>query len=121
MPESPHRASPAADAARVRASSAAPTPSSRRIELTFRKPWCALYARIRPTLVIAERGQPTQWGLGTWQVPADETVVIGMYLFNRVWRFGQAELVLEPGDAPSVEYRAPWLPFGRGRIRVIAP
>ena len=90
---------------------------SRRIELTLRKPWFALYVGVRPTLVIAGRGQPTQWGPGTWQVPADETVVLGVYLFNRVWRFGQAEFALEPDDAPTLDYRAPVLPFLKGRIR----
>ncbi|MGZ0711957.1 hypothetical protein ACWPKO_26830 (plasmid) [Coraliomargarita sp. W4R53] len=90
---------------------------TRRIELMMRKPWFALYAGVRPTLVIAGRGQPVQWGLGTWQVPADETVELGVFLFNRVWRFGQADFSLKPGHAPSIEYRAPALPFLRGRIR----
>ncbi len=95
-----------------------PSTESRRIELTLRRPWFALYARIRPTLVVGGRGQPTQWGHGTWQVPADEPVALAVYLFNRVWRFGQAEVTLAPGDAPSLVYRAPALPFGPGRIRV---
>lgn len=89
---------------------------TRRIEFTLQKPWFALYAGIRPTLVIAGRGQPVQWGLGTWQVPAGETVVLGVYLFNRVWRFGQAEFALEPHDPPALVYRAPALPFARGRL-----
>ena len=89
----------------------------RRIELTLRKPWYALYGGIRPTLVIGERGQPAQWGIGTWQVPADARVVVGVFLFNRVWRFGQAEFDLEPHHPPALVYRAPALPFVRGRIR----
>jgi len=93
---------------------------TRRIELTLHKPWFALYARIKPTLVLEGRGQPAQWGPGTWQVPADETVLIGVFLFNRMWRFGQAEFALEPDDAPSLLYRAPALPFLRGRIHVNA-
>lgn len=88
----------------------------RRIELTLRKPRFALYAGIRPTLVIRGLGQPTQWGHGTWQVPADQDVTLGVYLFNRVWRFGRAEIVLEPGRITAITYRAPALPFGRGRI-----
>ncbi|KAF2413393.1 hypothetical protein B1729_10085 [Microbacterium sp. B35-04] len=92
--------------------------ATRRIELTLHKPWFALYARIRPTLVIAGRGQPAQWGLGTWQVPADQTVVVGVFLFNRMWRFGQAEFALEPGHPPALLYKAPALPFLRGRIAV---
>ncbi len=91
-------------------------PSSRRIELTLRRPWFRLYAGIRPTLVIRGHGQPTQWGHGTWQVPADESVTLGVFLFNRVWRFGQAEIAIEPGITATISYRAPVLPFGRGRI-----
>ncbi|MGB3375183.1 MAG: hypothetical protein WBA87_08600 [Microbacterium sp.] len=89
---------------------------SRRIELTLRKPWFTLYAGIRPTLVIGGRGQPTQWGTGTWQVPAGETVTLGIFLFNRMWRFGEAEIEIEAGRTPAITYRAPVLPFGRGRI-----
>lgn len=95
--------------------------TTRRIELTLRRPRLALYARIKPTLVIGGRGQPTQWGQGTWQVPADRTVVIGVYLFNRLWRFGQAEFTLAPEDGSALEYRAPMLPFVRGRLRHRAP
>lgn len=94
----------------------ADTKSTRRIELTLRKPWLRLYAGIRPTLVIGGRGQPTQWGTGTWQVPAGETVTLGVYLFNRMWRFGEAEIEIEAVRTPAITYRAPVLPFGRGRI-----
>lgn len=90
--------------------------SPRRIELTMHKPWFALYAGIRPTLVIDGRGQPTQWGIGTWQVPAGDEAVLGVFLFNRMWRFGQAEHTLAPDDI-ALEYRAPALPFLPGRIR----
>lgn len=95
-------------------------PASRRIELTLHKPWFSLFAGIRPTLVIAGRGHPAQWGNGTWQVPAGETVVVGVFLFNRVWRFGQAEFALEPGHPPALVYRAPMLPFLRGRLHTSA-
>ncbi|GAA3762255.1 hypothetical protein GCM10022240_13570 [Microbacterium kribbense] len=92
--------------------------TTRRIELTLHKPWFALYAGFKPTLVIEGRGQPTQWGLGTWQVPADRPAVIGLFLFNRLWRFGRAEFAIQPQHAPALVYRAPVLPFGRGRIRL---
>jgi hypothetical protein len=91
---------------------------TRRIQLTLHKPWFALYGGVKPTLVIGGRGQPVQWGLGTWQVPSDQTAVIGVFLFNRLWRFGEAEFELEPDHAPSLLYRAPTLPFLRGRIRL---
>lgn len=51
---------------------------------------------------------------------ADETVVVGVFLFNRVWRFGRAEFALEPHDPPAIVYRAPALPFLPGRIRTNA-
>ncbi|MGM7667973.1 hypothetical protein [Microbacterium sp. A93] len=92
--------------------------ATRRIELTLHKPWFALYAGVRPTLVIEGRGQPVQWGLGTWQVPSDQTVKLGVFLFNRLWRFGQAEFALEPRHAPAIKYRAPMLPFLRGRLGI---
>lgn len=91
---------------------------SRRVELRLTRPWFALYFGVRPTIVIEGRGQPVQWGVGTWQLPADRAATIGVFLFNRLWRFGQAELVLAPTDAPVIAYRAPALPFGRGRMRV---
>lgn len=94
--------------------------ATRRIELSLRKPWFALYWGIKPTLVIGGRGQPAQWGVGTWQVPADRTVVVGVFLFNRMWRFGAAEFALEPQHPPALVYRAPALPFLRGRIRTTA-
>ncbi len=95
-------------------SSAAET---RRVELTLHRPWFALYVGIRPTLVIGGRGQPTQWGRGTWQVAADSPAEISVFLFTRVWKFGQASVTLEPSDAPVLEYRAPALPFRPGRFR----
>ncbi|WP_404433666.1 hypothetical protein LG299_03920 [Microbacterium lacus] len=95
-------------------SSAGPT---RRIELTMRRPWFALYFGVRPTLVISGRGQPTQWGRGTWQVAADTPAEISVFLFNRLWKFGQATIRLKPDDPPVLEYRAPALPFRTGRFR----
>lgn len=95
------------------------TAQPRRIQITMRKPWFALYWFVKPTLVISGRGQPVQWGVGTWQVPADEPVRLAVYLFNRLWRFGQAEIAVDP-DAETVEYHAPALPFLRGRTRQAA-
>jgi hypothetical protein len=37
-----------------------------------------------------------------------------------MWRFGRAEFALEPDHPPALEYRAPELPFLRGRIRTNA-
>jgi hypothetical protein len=76
-----------------------------------------MYWRVRPTVVIAGLGQPAQWGVGTWQLPADHAVTIGVYLFNRMWRFGAAEIELEPQHPPVLDYRAPAFPFLAGAIR----
>lgn len=91
--------------------------ATRRIQLTLTKPWFALYAGIRPTVVIEGRGHPAQWGVGTWQLPADREAVVGVFLFNRVWRFGEAEFALGAEHPPALVYRAPALPFLRGRMR----
>ncbi|WP_309102920.1 hypothetical protein [Microbacterium sp.] len=92
--------------------------ATRRIEITMTKPRFALYAGVRPTLVIEGRGQPVQWGVGTWQVPSGSTTVVGVFLFNRMWRFGQAEFTLAPDHAPALEYHAPVLPLFPGRMRL---
>lgn len=94
------------------------TGATRRIDLRLQRPRLALYAGLRPTLVIGGRGQPAQWGEGTWQVPAGESVVIGVYLFTRLWYFGRAEFSLEPEHPAALVYRAPFLPCGRGRLGI---
>lgn len=84
-----------------------------RIELLLEKPPVGWYPK--PTVVIEGRGQPAQWGRGTWQVEAGSTV--GVFLFNRLWRFGSAEATLSDEVPAILRYRAPLLPFGRGRLR----
>jgi hypothetical protein len=86
-----------------------------RIELTLSKPPLGLYPK--PTVVVGGRGQPAQWGTGTWQV--EQGATIGVYLFNRLWRFGQASLVVD-GTASVLRYRAPWLPVGPVRLVPVA-
>lgn len=97
------------------------TGATRRIDLRLHKPRLALYAGLRPTLVVAGRGQPVQWGAGTWQVPAGESVAIGVYLYTRLWYFGRAEFILQPEHTGALVYRAPVLPFGRGRLALTPP
>ncbi len=97
-----------------------PHPATRRIDLVLSRPWFALYAGIRPTVVVGGRGQPAQWGRGTWQVPADSTERIGVFLFTRAWRFGAAELPVDPAVDAPIEYRAPALPWARGRMRQLS-
>jgi len=71
----------------------------------------------KPTVVIAGRGQPAQWGEGTWQVDANGSTELRVFLFNRVWRFGEASMTISPETPDRLVYSAPLLPFGRGRLR----
>lgn len=85
-----------------------------RLEFTLRKPWVGWYPK--PTIIFNGRGQPAQWGTGTWQVSADGPTEVTVFLYNRLWRFGRAEITLEPGAPVALEYSAPWLPVGPGRL-----
>ena len=87
---------------------------SRRLELTLHKPWLGWFPK--PTVIFDGRGQPAQWGTGTWQVPSDEPTEVTVFLFNRLWKFGQASVVIAPGDDAPLHYRAPVLFFGPGRL-----
>lgn len=87
----------------------------RRLELTLKKPLLSVYGRLKPTVVIGGRGYPGQWGTGTWQIPADQPTLLSIYLFNRLWRFGQAEYRLAPDEPAALEYTPHAL--SRGRIR----
>jgi len=92
---------------------------TRRFELTLRKPWFGWVPK--PTVVLNGRGNPAQWGTGTWMVATRGTTTVGIFLFNRLWRFGEAEITLNETGSSAVTYSAPWLPFLRGRLRVTAP
>lgn len=63
-------------------------------------------------------GHPAQWGDGTWAVPDGGGTVIGVYLYNRVWRFSAASVVVPAAtDGDAFEYRAGPVPLGPGSIR----
>lgn len=90
----------------------------RRISLTLRRPLFGWHPR--PTVVFGGRGQPAQWGTGTWQLPSGDTT-ISVFLYNRAWRYGEAEIEIgADGHVDAVEYRAPALPFLRGTLREVA-
>jgi hypothetical protein len=93
--------------------------TKRRVELRIERPRLTWFAR--PTVTIDGVGHPAQWGSGTWAVPDGGGTVVGVYLYNRVWRFGSATTTVAPGpgDEPVV-YRAGWSPFGRGRLHANA-
>ena len=92
-----------------------PTPATRRLTITLRR---GLWLGIRPTIVIEGRGQPTQWGTGTWQVPADRATTVSVFLHARGLTWGRATRTLEPTDVAALEYGAPSLPFLPGRLRL---
>lgn len=93
-----------------------PVEGTLRIGLTLRKPWLGWYPK--PTVVIDGRGNPAQWGSGTWRVPSEGTIVIAVFLYNRLWRFGEAEITLDRDGPSTATYTAPRLPFLRGRLRL---
>lgn len=88
--------------------------SSRRFELTLRKPWLGWFPK--PTVVFDGRGQPAQWGTGTWQASAEGSTAVSIFLFNRLWKFGAAEFVLDADKPVALVYSAPWLPFLPGKL-----
>lgn len=93
----------------------APQPSGttrRRITLTIDRPWCTWGAR--PTVTIDGVGHPAQWGTGTWAVAESGSTEVGVYLYNRVWRFGAARATVR--TAQTLRYRGGSLPLGPGTI-----
>lgn len=95
-----------------------PTNTTRRFELTLHKPWLGWFPK--PTVVVDGVAQPTQWGTRNWKVPGAETVTVSIFLFNRIWKFGEADFTVEAGSAGSWRYSAPWLPFLPGKLRPAA-
>ncbi|MET4783250.1 hypothetical protein [Glaciihabitans sp. UYNi722] len=96
--------------------SLAPIPGeSRRLELRLKKPRLGWFPK--PTVVFDGRGNPSQWGTGTWMVSTESTTVVSVFLFNRLRRFGEAQISVDRSGPSAAVYSAPWLPFGRGRMR----
>lgn len=93
-----------------------PESPTRRVTIDLRRPFLAPYFGLRPTIVIEGRAQPTQWGVGTWQLPADRDTDVGVFLFRFGLRSGRATITLRPSDAPALRYRAPWLSLLPGRL-----
>lgn len=96
-----------------------PASTPGRFELTLHKPPLGWYPK--PTVVVDGVAQPAQWGRRSWKVPGMETVQVNIFLFNRAWKFGAVDFDVEPGEpgaACAYSYRAPWLPWGRGRLAV---
>jgi hypothetical protein len=89
-----------------------------RLELTLRKPWFGSF--LRPTVVFNGRGQPAQWGTGTWLVSREEPTELSVYLYNRLWKFGSVTILLGPGVRDPLVYSAPVLPIGPGRLASVS-
>lgn len=92
--------------------------STYRLELTLRKPWFGWFPK--PTVVVDGRGQPAQWGTGTWQVSTEGPTTVKVFLFNRLWKFGGADFVLGTEQPAVLVYSAPWLPFLPGKLRAVS-
>ncbi|MFQ4148354.1 hypothetical protein AAGW05_06605 [Arthrobacter sp. LAPM80] len=93
-----------------------PSAAHRHFQLTLRKPWLGWFPK--PTVVVDDLAQPTQWGTRSWKVPGADTARVTVFLFNRLWKFGEVTFTVVPGESEPLEYVAPWLPFLRGRVRV---
>ncbi|WP_104086374.1 hypothetical protein [Arthrobacter sp. GMC3] len=85
-----------------------------RFQLTLHKPWLGWFPK--PTVVVNGVAQPTQWGTRNWKVPGEGAATVTIFLFNRMWKFGEVTFVAEPGTSSSLVYSAPWLPFLPGKI-----
>ncbi|PYI40209.1 hypothetical protein CVS30_01445 [Arthrobacter psychrolactophilus] len=95
-----------------------PTSTTRRFELTLHKPWFGWFPK--PTVVVDGVAQPSQWGTRNWKVPGTEPVTVSIFLFNRLWKFGEADFTVAAGGSGSWRYSAPWLPFLPGKLRPAA-
>lgn len=90
--------------------------ATHRFELILRKPWLGFFPK--PTVVIDGVAQPTQWGTRNWKVAGDVEVTV--FLYNRMWKFGEASFTVEQGSTRALVYSAPWLPFLPGTVQVSA-
>jgi hypothetical protein len=98
---------------------ASTAPPHDRLELVLAKPALGWFPK--PTVVLNGRGQPAQWGSGTWRLDPGRSGTISVYLFNRLWKYGRAEYVLGTEPPNVLVYSAPWLPFLRGKLRAEVP
>ncbi|WP_308465248.1 hypothetical protein [Rathayibacter soli] len=91
--------------------------ASNRFELTLRRPRLPWHPK--PTVVFNGRGQPAQWGTGTWRYPEGGNLTVSVYLHNRMWTYGSARATLDPDHPAALVYSAPVLPFMSGRLRSV--
>lgn len=87
----------------------------RTFQLTLHKPFLGLGPK--PTVVVDGSAEPAQWGHRNWKVPGAGSRKVTVFLFNRWWKYGQAEFTVEPGEGQAFSYRPPMLPFLAGKVR----
>lgn len=85
----------------------------RTFHLTLHKPLLGLGPK--PTVVVDGSAQPAQWGQRNWKVSGDGARTVTVFLFNRMWKYGEASFSVEPGEGQAFTYRPPLLPFGAGK------
>lgn len=90
-------------------------PPTRRVAIDLRGGALGLLG-VRPTIVVGGRAQPSQWGVGTWQLPADGDAEVAVFLYRFGVTWGRAAHTIGPEDAPALVYRAPLLPSRPGRL-----
>lgn len=94
-----------------------PTNTTRRFEMTLSKPKLGWFPN--PTVVVNGDAQPTLWGTRNWKVPGEDSVQVEIFVFNRLWKFGQACFTVSVDGPQRFAYRAPLLPFGGGKITAL--
>jgi len=87
----------------------------RRFQLTLRKPRLGWFPK--PTVVVNGMAQPTQWGTRNWKVSGTDAAEVSIFLFNRLWKFGEVRFTVAPGTQTPLIYSAPRLPVGPGKLR----
>ncbi len=92
------------------------TQPTRRVSIDLRRWPLGVYFGLKPTIVIEGRAQPTQWGVGTWQLPADRDTEIAVFLYQAGMTWGRATTTLRPDDAPALESRSPAIAGMSGRL-----
>lgn len=85
-----------------------------RFKLTLRKPWLGWFPK--PTVVVNGDAQPTQWGTRNWKVRGEDPASVRIFVYNRLWTYGEVEFVVAPDATAPLVYSAPWLPFLPGKV-----
>ncbi|WP_449373983.1 hypothetical protein [Arthrobacter psychrolactophilus] len=66
------------------------------------------------------RGSARAVGDPELEGPGDGAITVNIFLFNRLWKFGEADFTVAAGGSGAWRYSAPWLPFLPGKLRPAA-